>query len=112
MNVASLDPPPAGRALFKRDKLRFVPNASGCYALTTFEGEILYVGLSVSLRNRVEQHLGNPQKRAPTGYGRAFFVHWIEREDIERVERTWLNSHIAVEGRMPVLNNVFSPTST
>lgn len=89
-----------------------MPSANGCYALTTFEGEVLYVGLTVSLRDRMGQHLEDERKTGLTKLGRAFFFHWIERADLERVERTWLNIHIENEGKMPELNGAYSPVST
>lgn len=112
MHVSLLDPAPTAKCLFKRREQRLVPDVPGCYALTTFEGEVLYVGLSVSLRSRMGQHLDNPRKTGLTSLGRAFFFHWLERVDFERVERTWMNIHSLHEGKLPELNGAYSPVST
>lgn len=80
--------------------------------LSTFEGDVLYVGLAVDLRHRINDHLDNPEKTNLTEKGRAVFFYWLETEEINKVERTWLNIHIQHEGVMPVLNRIYSPVST
>lgn len=112
MNIAELVPQPAHAESFKRHRERFVPERSGCYALTTFERVVLYVGLAKNLRRRMNNHLDDDAKIGPTALGRAVLFHWIECEDIEKVERTWMNIHNQHEGRLPVLNSVYSPVST
>jgi hypothetical protein len=112
MHISLLDPAPTAKCLFKRKEQRLVPDAAGCYVLTTFEGEVLYVGLSVSLKSRLGQHLDDKRKTGPTSLGRAFFFHWVERTDLERVERTWMNTHTLHEGKLPELNGAYSPVST
>jgi hypothetical protein len=57
------------------------------------------------------QHLDDNRKTDLTDLGRAFFFHWVERDDMERVERTWMNIHIENEGKIPVLNGAYSPVS-
>jgi hypothetical protein len=112
MNADLLIPKLALREPFRRDRYRFVADRSGCYVLTTFSGEILYIGLSNNLRRRLEEHLDNPQKTAPTSFGRAVFFHWLETPDLQKVERTWLGAYQITEGRLPILNAMFSPVST
>ena len=60
----------------------------------------------------MDNHLDNPQKTEAGEYGRAIFFYWLESVDINKIERTWLNVHVEHEGRLPVLNSVYSPTST
>src|SRR3954447_4514429 len=71
MNIENLMPLPKHRESFKRSRCRFVPAGSGCYVLTTFLGVVLYVGLATSLRERMNQHLDDPQKTRETSKGRA-----------------------------------------
>ncbi len=111
MNVRSLSPLPTAQEAFQRSRLRFLPEGSGCYVLSTFDGTVLYVGLSVSLRRRMNEHLDDAKKTSVTAAGRAVLIHWLEHQDVARVERTWMNIHIENEGKMPVLNGVFSPVS-
>ncbi len=112
MNIDALTPMPDKREPFRRSRERFIPNVPGCYVLTTFEGLVLYIGLTVDLRRRMNDHLDTPQKTNVTVKGRAVFFHWLETPETNKVERTWLNSHIQHEGVMPILNRVYSPVST
>lgn len=112
MNVSALTPQPVRSESFRRSRERFIPESAGCYVLSTFNGTVLYVGLADNIRRRVNQHLDNPAKTDSTDEGRAVLVHWLETRDTNKVERTWMNIHITNEGRLPILNSVYSPTST
>ena len=109
MNVSSLTPSPAQQETFLRSRERFVPKTSGCYVLATFDSTVLYVGLSVDLRKRMNDHLDNGEKTSETKLGRAVRFYWLETAELQKVERTWLNIHIQHEGVMPVLNRIYSP---
>lgn len=111
MNVDQLVPQPSHFEAFRRDRERFVPEASGCYVLTTFSRVVLYLGLAQNLRRRLNEHLDNPEKIKETKLGRAILFFWIETPDIHRVERTWMNTHIQHEGTLPELNKIYSPTA-
>ena len=110
MKIDQLVPATSHWEPFSRNKSKFIPSASGCYALATFDETVLYVGLATDLRRRFNQHLDVPEKIGVTVEGRATKFFWIETTDINRVERTWLNVHVNSEGRYPVLNKVYSPT--
>lgn len=112
MNVEKLFPPPNSREAFRLGREAFIPVKSGCYVLTTFAGVVLYIGLAKNLRKRMRNHLDNPEKVNVTPAGRAVLFYWLECAELNKVERTWLNIHIEHTGYMPVLNKVFSPTST
>jgi len=112
MNLSELLPPPSDCETFRRNRCRFVPEASGCYVLTTFVKEVLYIGLATDLRRRMNDHLDNPDKTGETASGRAIFFYWLVTEDTNKVERTWMNIHIQHEGSLPLLNSIYSPTST
>ena len=56
MNVTELSPRPVHRTLFKLSSFRTVPKTAGCYILTTFDGAILYIGLSVNLNSKRKIH--------------------------------------------------------
>lgn len=109
MKVEALRPLPTDCAPFRLDQARFVPAVGGCYALTTVENIILYVGLATNIRTRMGQHLENPIKTGLTSMGRARIFHWLHCDDIERVERTWMNLHMEAEGALPILNKAYSP---
>ena len=71
MMVRELCPAVADRFQFSFRYQKRVPNRSGCYALTTFEGKILYVGLSCDLNRRFGEHRNNCEKCDPTILGKA-----------------------------------------
>jgi hypothetical protein len=110
MNIDKLIPQPTSNETFRRNRLRFVPTASGCYALTTFSRAVLYIGLAKNLQRRMNQHLDSPEKTCETPLGRAVRFFWFETVNLNKVERTWMNIHIQHEGAIPELNKVYSPT--
>ena len=112
MKIALLVPSPLASESFRRSREKFIPATSGCYVLTTFQREILYIGLTVNLRRRINEHLDSAAKTELTTEGRAVLVHWTETTEVNKVERTWLNIHLLNEGRLPILNSVYSPTPT
>lgn len=97
---------------FKRYRERFVPENPGCYVLTTFSKVILYIGLTANLRARMNNHLDSEVKTGETTLGRAVLFFWIESDDTNKIERTWMNTHIQREGRLPILNSMYSPVQT
>ena len=106
MKIDKLDPLPSGKVAFQLARRNFVPAESGCYAIATFEGHVLYVGRTKMLRRRFSEHLENVKMTSATSEGRAFFFHWLERDDIEKVERTWMNDCKVADGKTPILNSV------
>src|SRR6266511_2147100 len=104
MNVEALEPTPRSKQPFRLSHQKFVPERSGCYVLSTFKDLVLYVGLAMDLRRRMGEHLDSPGKTEETALGRAIWFHWMETEDLNKVERTWMNIHIQAEGRLPELN--------
>lgn len=112
MNVEKLTPRPLLRESFHLSREKFVPDRSGCYVLTTFSGIVLYIGLAKVLRRRLHEHLNSLEKTNITAFGRAVLFYWLESDELQKVERTWLNIHLENEGALPVLNKIYSLTST
>jgi len=110
--VASLIPKPEKREAFRRSREKMIPAEKGCYVLANVREEVLYIGLAIDLRRRFGQHLDTPEKIAATSLGVAVFFYWLESADTNKLERTWMNIHQLAEGKLPVLNSVYSPTST
>lgn len=111
MNVTDLVPRVHGAEPFRRSQLRFLPTVGGCYVLSTFVGNILYIGKTVSLRRRFVEHLDTPSKLEVTALGRASMFHWSVYDDVATLERTWMNAFILVEGALPLINKLYSPVS-
>jgi hypothetical protein len=112
MNTSGLVPFPSHWDAFRRSRARFVPEAPGCYVLSTFSRVVLYIGQATNLRRRMNNHLDNPDKTESTVLGRAALFHWLECADIATIERTWMNIHIQQEGVLPILNRAYAPVST
>lgn len=111
MNISELNPMPTGKVQFGLKSKKLVPIVSGCYALVTFDGFVLYVGLATSLASRFIQHCETKEKCDPTPDGKAFWFYFLEVEskELNRVERTWQQQFFAIHGRRPILNKVDSP---
>ena len=111
MKIDQLKPLPAKKLKFHLSQAKYVPDSSGCYVITTFDAEILYIGLAINLRKRCEQHLDSPQKTSETPLGRAFWFWHLQwsRDHLENLERSWMNLHLAQEGSLPFLNKIYSP---
>lgn len=90
---------------------KFVPRSIGCYVLTTFDGEVLYVGLTDDLNRRFFEHRETKEKRVPTLNGKAFWFYYqtCEEKETFRIERSWLNQYLGFHGILPVLNKINSP---
>ncbi len=90
--------------------MRFVPDESGCYVLATFDEDVLYVGLATNLSRRMGQHLDSPEKVNATSLGRAVWFFWVRCDELNKVERTWMNMYAQHHGTFPVLNKIYSAT--
>ncbi len=113
MKVEELSPLPKDKVHFRHASFKFVPKEAGCYVLTTFDNDILYIGYSVNLNDRIKQHLDNPEKTNPTKEGKAiwFYFTTYDPQNLPKLERTWINHFVAMHGRFPIMNKVNSPVS-
>jgi hypothetical protein len=59
----------------------------------------------------MNDHLDSPEKTRATETGRAILFYWLKTADINKVERTWMNIHHQHEGRLPLINKMYSPVS-
>ena len=111
MLVSLLIPQTEKRVEFSRSWVVATPVVSGCYVLTTFLGEILYIGQSINLARRMEEHLDDPVKTGATPFGKAFWFYYelLESHRLDSLERGWMNAHIRTEGCLPFFNGVNPP---
>lgn len=106
MLASLLTPKTQDRIKFSFANLNEFPENAGCYAITNYNGVILYIGQAKNIYNRMEQHLDDFQKRQQTPSGKAFWFYYlfcpiIELDDLER---GWLNEHLIKEGVLPFFN--------
>jgi hypothetical protein len=107
-----LSPKPNQRTRFAWSHHVTVPDQPGCYALVTFSGHVIYVGLATSsIRSRMGSHLETEEKRRGTDLGVPFWFDYLVREatGVAAIERGWMNQAILTDGEKPPLNKVYSP---
>ncbi len=111
MNVTKLVPAVKDRHQFTYEFHKFVPVQAGCYALTTYDGHVLYVGLTDDLHRRFGQHRDDRNKCSPTPQGVAFWFYYLllSKAEINKVEHSWLNANVDAHGVFPLLNKINSP---
>ena len=114
MKVGELDPPPAERIQFDGWQQRIAaPPAAGCYVIAAFNDDILYIGQSVKIGERMKSHLEDSRKRRPAAGGVAYWLCYHVCEDkakLNALERGWVIQHMAREGgAMPPFNKVMPP---
>ena len=111
MIVDNLNPKPQNKIQFKRAFYKSVPSESGCYILSNFGGDILYIGLAINLNKRFIQHLESTEKISRTVNGKAvwFYYNLYDSKNLPKLERTWINQFTSQNGKLPILNKVNSP---
>lgn len=112
MQVGRLRPCPKAYTQFAWSHHVTVPATPGCYALVTYAGIVLYVGLaSSSIADRMAVHLETESKRKGTPDGVPFWLYYFEcrASEVNAIERGWMNQSILADGEMPPLNKVYSP---
>ena len=112
MRAERLTPRPNQRTRFAWSHHVTVPDQPGCYALVTFGGDVLYVGLAtVSIRNRMSDHLDTQAKRKGTRLGVPFWFDYLisDSAKVAAIERGWMNQAMLIDGEMPQLNKLYSP---
>lgn len=112
MKITELNPKVVLKSEFHLSKVKFVPERFGCYALTNYSNDIMYIGQTNNLKSRMIQHLKNSKKTKLTDLGVTYYFHYkiVEKEsELNKLERGWLNHFELAEGKIPVLNSVHGP---
>lgn len=112
MKITELYPEVTSKTEFHLSKVKFVPEVYGCYVITNFFNDILYIGLTNNLKTRIKQHLDNPHKTKLTELGVAHYFYYkaVDNEsELTKLERGWFNHYELTEGKLPILNSVHSP---
>ncbi|MGI9338765.1 MAG: GIY-YIG nuclease family protein [Gammaproteobacteria bacterium] len=111
MNARELNPPVNAHGKFSHPGSKLVPEQAGCYALTNYSGDILYVGQAKNLRQRMLSHLRGDEKRQLTPFGKASKFHYrlCEERKLSRLERGWINDFQLTNGDRPHFNKINPP---
>ena len=82
--------------------------ASGCYALTNIYDDVIYIGQSKHLSERMDQHLKDPRITQVTKLGLAnWFAFWLRDEATLKSEEDQLLFRFKLsEGQLPELNRL------
>jgi excinuclease UvrABC nuclease subunit len=109
MKTSDLTPPVDATVEFDLSKNKKIPSQTGCYIISNFEQEILYIGKAINLRSRFLQHLDSPEKTNQTPLGKPYWFSYALRNDefeISKLERGWLNHFELQLGGLPILNKI------
>lgn len=112
MKVSELSPKAESKLEFHLQKIKFFPTNGGCYVLTNFFQDVMYIGQSHNILTRIKQHLDNIKKTSLTELGVVYYVYYRIIDDVNKLnklERGWLNHFELVEGNIPLLNSVRAP---
>ena len=112
MQADRLFPKPDQRTRFAWSHRVTVPDQPGCYALVTYRGDVIYLGLATgSIRSRMGSHLETEAKRKGTDLGVPFWFDYLVQDSakVAAIERGWMNQAILADGEIPPLNKVYSP---
>src|SRR6266404_5435535 len=104
MKIDRLCPSAQRKAQFARSHQGIVPDQPGCYALVTYSGDVLYVGLAAdSIRDRMGAHLDTPAKRKAGPHGAPYWFYYVlcTAPEVNAIERGWMNQAILEDGDMP-----------
>jgi hypothetical protein len=104
VKIETLYPYPKNKTQFAWSHHVTVPPEPGCYALATYSGNVLYVGLATaSIRDRMAVHLDADEKRKVGELGAAFWFYYLSSpaSEVGRIERGWMNQSVLEDGDTP-----------
>jgi excinuclease UvrABC nuclease subunit len=111
VNVADLIPSVRHQTAFDLYALNRIVDCAGCYCLTNAEGDILYIGQALSVRQRLIQHFDSDKRGTVTIHGRISLTWWRTEVAIKlaALERGWLETVRLRDGGFPPLNRIAAP---
>jgi excinuclease UvrABC nuclease subunit len=112
VKVSDIRPPVEQYAAFELYALDRIVDSSACYCLTNAEGDILYVGQALSVRQRLMQHFDSEKRTALTVNGRASLAWWRAESAVklDALERGWIEAVRLRDGQLPPLNRISGRT--
>ena len=106
MKVHELCQETAGKVSFDLRFRYHVPILSGCYALANIYEDVLYIGETVDLRRRMEEHRKDFRMNQRTSLGLAsWFFYWnIPVDNLQKAESQLFVKYKFAHGEWPPLN--------
>lgn len=83
-----------------------LPIIGGCYFLSHLDGEVLYIGQTINLNRRFQEHISDVRMTSQTPLGRALWFEWVilANHTLELMESTYLAKYQASHFALPPLN--------
>jgi len=112
MKVSILRPKCSNEMEFSEASVLDIPTLSGCYVLSNWSKDILYIGQAKSLRGRIYSHLADFSKTSMTAMGKVCWIHYAlcDEFSLNQLERGWIQQHENREGKFPILNKIRPPS--
>ena len=112
MKVSILRPECSNEVEFSETSVLDIPMLPGCYVLSNWSKDILYIGQAKSLRSRIYSHLADFAKISMTAMGKVYWIHYALYDEfsLNRLERGWTQQHENHEGSLPILNRIQPPS--
>jgi excinuclease UvrABC nuclease subunit len=100
MKPHNLTPIPTHNLAFDTESLGFIQNKNGCYIFTASNGDIVFIGSTNVLKQRIEQHIENNHVFEISA------VHFLEIDAVNQasIEKDWLNQFQEVTGSLLPMN--------
>jgi len=111
VNISEIRPPTEHSAAFGLYELNRIEDCCGCYILANANGDILYAGQAVSIKQRLIQHFESEKRFVMTRYGRISRASWRAHPamSLNALERGWLELIRLKDGSLPPLNRTSAP---
>ncbi len=109
MRVSDVTPIIEKTVEFEFSKKKKVPSIFGCYIISNFNNEIMYIGKATSLNDRMTSHLESPEKNIKTILGKAYWFSYKTCKnniEISSLERGWLNQYELNTSSLPIFNKI------
>lgn len=109
MITKELIPPVNCTIEFDYTKHLIIPQEYGCYVISNFNEEIMYIGKAINLHRRFSQHIEDKSKNGTTNLGKPYWFSFrtcSNEFEISKLERGWLNHYELITGNLPFLNKI------
>ena len=105
MNVRELIPSVTHVAKLRLSEVDRAHDGSGSYVISTFSGDILFIGIGGNIRDCFAKSMSALKKPAFSSHRQPVFFHWRLATNPAALTEIWLKRHRLSEGCVPLLNS-------
>ena len=105
MNVKDLIPSVTHVAKLRLSEVDRAHDGSGGYVISTFSGDILFIGIGANIRECFGRTMSTLKKPAFSSHRQPVFFHWRLATNPAALTEIWLKRHRAAEGCVPLLKS-------